>query len=49
MVIGQDYGPLNIWCEFETDPLKTQGRKAHTRKMKLAHVWPKMEPQSAIN
>ena len=33
---GLDHGLMNIWWEFEKDPLKTKGCRAQTRRMKLA-------------
>ena len=26
---GLDHGPMNIWCEFGKDHLKTEGHRAH--------------------
>ena len=31
-----DLGPRKVECEFEKNPSKTQGCRAHTRKTKLA-------------
>ena len=35
MYWGLDHGPMNFWCDFEKDPLKTKRCRAHTRKNKV--------------
>ena len=36
MYWGLDHGQMNLWCQFEKDPLKTKGCTAQRRKVKLA-------------
>ena len=31
-VLGCGHGPMNSWCEFGKDRLKTKGCRAHKRK-----------------
>ena len=46
---GLKHGPVNIWCKFGKDRLKTKGCRAHTRKKKLAPYWPQMSPMGDEN